>query len=136
MHVTRLSTLAALSEQAKGEAFQKEIDFLNKKATLIQALVRGVHGRARFKKLLPALKRLKVINSLCSECERVTAIKICRACKDQFCNDCFARLHRKGTVGCMFVYLFVFFFRLNLIYVISMAMNDGLPICLRSPTKA
>ena len=88
----------------KKEAMDLELRKLNKFVTRIQALVRGVAGRKRFKKLVPALKRLKLIQSLCCECERVPAVRLCRNCKDQFCVDCFNRLHKKGNLDSSFFF--------------------------------
>lgn len=63
----------------------------------IQAMVRGVVYRARFKRNLPQLRRAQKIRSFCCECESVRAVRRCRQCKDKFCQACYDRIHAKGN---------------------------------------
>jgi hypothetical protein len=66
-------------------------------AAKIQALARGVIGRKRFKKNLPALKKALKMKSYCVECEAKVATRRCRSCKDKYCADCYDIIHQKGT---------------------------------------
>ncbi|RYG66809.1 hypothetical protein EON64_08895 [archaeon] len=58
--------------------------------------MRGVLGRRAFKKMLPSLKQARRMRSLCVECEAKPALRRCRQCKDQYCEDCYEALHAKG----------------------------------------
>lgn len=78
------------------EAKQKEIQKRNKMATKIQALFRGYRGRVKFELQKPELKRQQGARVFCVECEIVLATKRCRVCKDRYCDNCYAQLHRKG----------------------------------------
>jgi hypothetical protein len=60
-------------------------------------MIRGVVGRARFKKNLPQLRRAQKIRSFCCECEAVRAVRRCRQCKDKYCQACYEKIHAKGT---------------------------------------
>lgn len=65
-------------------------------ARKLQSRLRGVLGRRKFKKMLPALKLARRMRSLCVECETKPAVRRCRQCKDQYCEDCYEILHQKG----------------------------------------
>ena len=86
-----------MSEQAIQEAYYQEQQRYIDAITKIQALTRGILGRAKYKKLLPLLRRRKQVRLLCAECDKTVAIKICRNCKDKFCEECYTKLHRKGN---------------------------------------
>ena len=79
----------------------------NNSATKIQALVRGVQSRNRFNRNLPALKKALTARGFCVECENKVARRRCRECRDNFCEACFEKMHKKGMylkytmlVGC------------------------------------
>ena len=65
-------------------------------ATTIQALVRGVQGRVKYFKTLPALKKAKAARGFCVECESKVARRRCKECRDNFCETCFDKMHKKG----------------------------------------
>jgi len=62
----------------------------------IQAMVRGVQCRVRFAKNLPALKKALTAKGFCVECENKVARRRCRQCRDNFCEACYDKLHKKG----------------------------------------
>ena len=65
-------------------------------ASRIQALVRGVISRKYFLKDLPQLKRARQVRGFCVECESKVARRRCRDCKDNFCESCYEKMHKKG----------------------------------------
>lgn len=65
-------------------------------AARIQALARGRLARKNFTKNLAQLQRAAQVRDFCVECEINMAIKRCRQCKDNFCNSCFDKTHKKG----------------------------------------
>jgi hypothetical protein len=78
---------------------KKNIEIKNAKQTAairIQALIRGVLDRKRFKKMLPALRKAIKTRMYCVECEAKMASRRCRQCKDRYCSDCYDKLHLKG----------------------------------------
>jgi hypothetical protein len=79
---------------------QKEKQIANAKleaSKKIQAMIRGVLGRIKFKKNLPQLRRAQKVRSYCCECESTTAVRRCRQCKDKYCAACYDKIHAKGT---------------------------------------
>jgi len=65
-------------------------------ASKIQALARGVISRVNFLKELPQLKRARQFRGFCVECESKVARRRCRDCKDNFCEACYEKMHKKG----------------------------------------
>eukprot|EP01041_Mallomonas_annulata_P006616 gene6616-13401_t len=88
--------VAALATETEIEAQRLAQKALDDAATKIQALARGAAGRNRFRKLQPLLRRAKQVRLLCAECERSPATKLCRNCRDKFCEDCYVKVHKKG----------------------------------------
>jgi hypothetical protein len=85
----------------KSAEYVKEIEAREKKrlddaATKIQALMRGVFGRRKYKKMLPQLRKEAQQRSFCVECEETPATRRCVDCKDRYCEPCFRRIHTKG----------------------------------------
>jgi len=66
-------------------------------ARCIQALLRGVIGRRKFREDLPQLKKAHKARTYCFECEQRVATRRCRQCKDKFCIPCYDRIHQKGN---------------------------------------
>ena len=81
----------------KEEKIKKREWLLNDSAAKIQGMVRGVLYRKRHIQLLPALKRAKQVRGFCVECENKVARRRCRQCRDNFCEACYEKLHKKGT---------------------------------------
>ncbi len=75
---------------------EKSKENLMKSAAKIQALMRGVLGRKKHKKRLPALRKERQLRSLCVDCESRAATLKCIQCKDRFCKTCYDNLHRTG----------------------------------------
>jgi hypothetical protein len=93
-------------ELYKTQREQKLLDVKMDAAKHVQSLVRGVLGRIKFRKNLPALKRAQKARSICCECEAVIAVRRCRQCKDKYCASCYDRIHSKGEyVRCIFLHL-------------------------------
>ena len=67
-------------------------------ATKIQSIVRGVQYRVIHKRLQPTLKKAKTARSYCTECENRIAKRRCRQCKDNFCEGCYEKIHKKGML--------------------------------------
>jgi hypothetical protein len=65
-------------------------------STRIQALARGMKGRARFNRLAPMLRKENAMRDMCSECEVKKATRKCTQCRDRFCEVCFIKMHKKG----------------------------------------
>ena len=74
----------------------KSKEVLMKSAAKIQALMRGVLGRKKYKKRLPTLRKERQLRSLCIDCESRAATLKCVQCKDRFCKVCYDNLHRTG----------------------------------------
>lgn len=74
---------------------------IEKAVLKIQKVGRGMIGRKKYKKMLPALKKRLRDRIYCVECENKVATKRCKQCKDRFCNDCFAFVHRTGILFCL-----------------------------------
>ena len=62
----------------------------------IQKWQRGIQRRQWFKGELPHLKKAKRMRMFCVECTTRAATKKCRQCKDKFCVECYALMHRTG----------------------------------------
>mmetsp|Transcript_20794 Transcript_20794/g.29896 ORF Transcript_20794/g.29896 Transcript_20794/m.29896 type:complete len:1152 (-) Transcript_20794:76-3531(-) len=84
------------AHMSEKEAERKAREHLNHSATVIQAFARGVAGRERFRLIEQDLKKALKARAFCVECEVKVATKRCTDCKDQYCDECFASLHRKG----------------------------------------
>jgi len=84
-------------EQYKAQREKELLDIKRHAARRMQALIRGVLGRMKFKKNLPALKRAQKVRGICCECESNVAVRRCRQCKDKYCASCYDRIHAKGT---------------------------------------
>ncbi len=84
-------------EQYKAQREKELLDIKRHAARRMQALIRGVLGRMKFKKNLPALKRAQKVRGICCECEANVAVRRCRQCKDKYCASCYDRIHAKGT---------------------------------------
>jgi homospermidine synthase len=80
------------------EVQEKEKKKLHTSATKIQALVRGVFGRRKYKRILPILRKEAQRRGFCVECEESIATRRCSDCKDRYCENCFKILHKKGEL--------------------------------------
>jgi hypothetical protein len=83
--------------EVKQEMDRREKIKKDKAGAIIQALVRGVRGRKKYRKMLPALRKDQQMRSLCIECEKKKAIRRCVQCKDRFCELCYINFHKKGN---------------------------------------
>lgn len=98
-------------EQYKAQREKELLDIKRHAARRMQALIRGVLGRMKFKKNLPALKRAQKVRGICCECETNVAVRRCRQCKDKYCASCYERIHAKGKQLFPFLcFVFVFMF--------------------------
>ena len=86
----------ALKIQEKERQANSVVRHRNVSAAKIQALVRGVQSRVRFRNNLPALKKAQASRGFCVECENKVARRRCRECRDNFCEACFEKMHKKG----------------------------------------
>ena len=93
-------------EQYKAQREKELLDIKRHAARRMQALIRGVLGRMKFKKNLPALKRAQKVRGICCECEANVAVRRCRQCKDKYCASCYDRIHAKGVFLCLFAIFF------------------------------
>jgi hypothetical protein len=84
-------------EQFKKEQSEAKAKLRLKSTIIIQAFIRGIVARRRFKKNLPALKKAQKQRIFCTQCEVQIALRRCRQCRDKFCNDCYDLIHQKGT---------------------------------------
>lgn len=84
-------------EKAKEQSEWKEKQRSHVAAAVVQALVRGNKEREIYKQTLPALKKAKMARAMCVECASQMATKNCKQCKDKFCVDCFALIHKAGN---------------------------------------
>lgn len=75
---------------------EKERKYKHKMVSLIQAAVRGMAARALHQKRLPFLRKERQLRRFCVECEVKVAIRRCVQCKDRYCEDCYATIHKKG----------------------------------------
>lgn len=85
------------AERLQRERQQREEDQRLLAIRTIQAFARGIRGRRKFHEQLPELKKQLRARSFCIECEIAPATRKCRVCREQFCDVCFANVHRKGN---------------------------------------
>lgn len=74
----------------------KEVQGRFKAAAKIQALTRGVIARKKHAYRLPTLQKEMRARSYCTECENKKARRRCRQCKDNFCEACYDKIHKRG----------------------------------------
>lgn len=96
-------------EQYKAQREKELLDIKRHAARRMQALIRGVLGRMKFKKNLPALKRAQKVRGICCECEANVAVRRCRQCKDKYCASCYDRIHAKGNISFCFLFTVAFY---------------------------
>ena len=90
-------TKKQLAAEKKAEV-ERKLELLKyTSAAKIQALIRGVISREKFKKNVVQLKKELKGRNFCVECESQVATKRCRQCKDRFCDSCYSILHRTGN---------------------------------------